>query len=402
MSHEGCRFTWCRNWEERSLLRVLDRVVCNARWVYQMSTCTVNIPAADYSDHCPIDVLVYNNLPGGPKPFKYQLLFRVWEECVEGNSMQVLVYKMKCLKKHLKQLNNEAFSNISTRVTEKHHELVNLNDDIFNGKILILLYLKRLKDGDSSTKYFHACMRMHHSKSRITSIQNEGGILVHDQEEVAKVAVNFYKGLFKGLFTEPSMQYVDLSHIHSFAHRGIDEADQTMLAACVTNDEIEKATLNLKGGKALGPDGYPMKLIKDTWAIIGRSVIDGVKHFFMTGQMPRSVNCTALSLIPKVQKPLEMKQFRPIACCNSLYKIITSIVATRLNSVLSKIVGIQETAYVPNRRIIDGILLMQEMMNGYHKKSGKPRCAIKVDIMKAYDTVRLGFSLVYFKDEAVP
>ncbi|GJT00162.1 sodium/hydrogen exchanger 6 [Tanacetum coccineum] len=38
-------------------------------------------------------------------------------------------------------------------------------------------------------------------------------------------------------------------------------------------------------------------------------------------------------------------------------------------------------------RISDNILLMQELMRNYHRRHGPPRCAFKVDIQKAYDTV---------------
>lgn len=30
---------------------------------------------------------------------------------------------------------------------------------------------------------------------------------------------------------------------------------------------------------------------------------------------------------------------------------------------------------------------MEELVRGYHKDEGPPRCAIKIDLMKAYDSV---------------
>lgn len=41
---------------------------------------------------------------------------------------------------------------------------------------------------------------------------------------------------------------------------------------------------------------------------------------------------------------------------------------------------------------MDNILLMQEVVRGYHRDQGQPRCAIKLDIMKAYDSVEWSFS----------
>ena len=43
-----------------------------------------------------------------------------------------------------------------------------------------------------------------------------------------------------------------------------------------------------------------------------------VLEFFATGEMTNGVNDTAIILIPKVQFPKELKDFRPISLCNVL------------------------------------------------------------------------------------
>jgi hypothetical protein len=48
---------------------------------------------------------------------------------------------------------------------------------------------------------------------------------------------------------------------------------------------------------------------------------------------------------------------------------------------------------VPNRSISENILLAQEVLRDYHKKGGKARCTLKVDLMKAYDSVNWDFLL---------
>ncbi|GJV09459.1 putative RNA-directed DNA polymerase [Tanacetum coccineum] len=51
------------------------------------------------------------------------------------------------------------------------------------------------------------------------------------------------------------------------------------------------------------------------------------------------------------------------------------------------LVNLNQSAFVPGRRISYNILLTQELMHNYHLDRGPPRCAFKVDIQKAYDTV---------------
>ncbi|GJX42038.1 putative RNA-directed DNA polymerase, eukaryota, reverse transcriptase zinc-binding domain protein [Tanacetum coccineum] len=76
-----------------------------------------------------------------------------------------------------------------------------------------------------------------------------------------------------------------------------------------------------------------------------------------------------------------------IFCCNVLYKCISKIIANRVKEGLGDIVSINQSAFVPGRGIFDNILLTQELMRNYHRRRGLPRCAFKVDIQKAYDTV---------------
>ena len=86
-----------------------------------------------------------------------------------------------------------------------------------------------------------------------------------------------------------------------------------------------------------------------------------------------------------------MKDYRPIACCNVVYKCITKVIANRLQPVLPHIINLGQSAFVKGMSIADNILLMQELVRNYHRDTGPPKCAIKIDFMKAYDSVDWDF-----------
>jgi hypothetical protein len=88
-----------------------------------------------------------------------------------------------------------------------------------------------------------------------------------------------------------------------------------------------------------------------------------------------------------------MGDFRPISCCNLIYKCITKILANRLVSYLEDLISPNQTAFIPNRSIAENVLLAQEVMKNYHKSGGKARCTMKVNLMKAYDSVNWDFAL---------
>lgn len=107
----------------------------------------------------------------------------------------------------------------------------------------------------------------------------------------------------------------------------------------------------------------------------------------MDGKLPISLSATFITLIPNIDNPLSVAEFRPISCCNVLYKVIAKIIAERLQQVLPSIISSNQTTFIHNRAISDNILLTQELLKGYERKQISPRRMLKLDIRKAFNTV---------------
>ncbi|KAL9293991.1 putative RNA-directed DNA polymerase [Arabidopsis thaliana] len=86
-----------------------------------------------------------------------------------------------------------------------------------------------------------------------------------------------------------------------------------------------------------------------------------------------------------------MKDYRPISCCNVLYKVISKILANRLKIILPKFISSNQSAFVKDRLLMENLLLATEIIKDYHKETVSPRCAMKIDISKAFDSVQWGF-----------
>ena len=59
-----------------------------------------------------------------------------------------------------------------------------------------------------------------------------------------------------------------------------------------------------------------------------------------------ALNATFLNLVPKTNKHEDPSNFRPIALCNVIYKLITKVIANRLKPLLLLIISLEKTRYL--------------------------------------------------------
>ncbi|KAK3032194.1 hypothetical protein RJ639_035906 [Escallonia herrerae] len=172
----------------------------------------------------------------------------------------------------------------------------------------------------------------------------------------------------------------------------LSEADHEMLCTIPSDSEIGMILRNLGTDKALGLDGMTSVFYKFYWSTTKSDVINSVK--FSGRHLLKEQNHTHISLIPKLENPSSVNHFRPISLCNTNYKLISKILASRLQSVLNKLISPLQAAFVPNHMVSDNSIMVQELRHTMRHKKGKSGLmAIKLDMEKAYDKMEWGFIL---------
>lgn len=117
-----------------------------------------------------------------------------------------------------------------------------------------------------------------------------------------------------------------------------------------------------------------------------------VKQIFMDSKVPEVLNKTNIALIPKIAGPETLGNYRSISLCNTVYKLITRIIVTRLRPHLNKLVSPMQLAFILGRKGVDNVDVVQELIHTISRKKGKGGyMIIKVDIEKAYDKLEWSF-----------
>ncbi|GKD36616.1 RNA-directed DNA polymerase, eukaryota, reverse transcriptase zinc-binding domain protein [Tanacetum coccineum] len=180
---------------------------------------------------------------------------------------------------------------------------------------------------------------------------------------------------------------MDFEQLGDIVQLKLYSEDADAMIVEVSDKEIKYAMFDIESSKASCPDGYTSCFFKKAWSHIGNDICKAIREFFTKGKMLGEVNTTLISLVPKVDTPNKISNFKQIACCNVLYKCISKILTNRIKLGLNKVVSINQSAFIPERHIQDNILITQELLRGYNRMQGSKRCAMKIDIQKAYDTV---------------
>lgn len=113
------------------------------------------------------------------------------------------------------------------------------------------------------------------------------------------------------------------------------QIDLRILEEPFTTEEIDQVVAGLPNDKSLGPDGFNTDFIKKCWPILKGDFYDLCHAFFFGDLCLQSINGSYITLIPKMDGATQASQFRPISLLNISVKVITKLLANRLQRVIT-------------------------------------------------------------------
>jgi len=170
----------------------------------------------------------------------------------------------------------------------------------------------------------------------------------------------------------------------------VSQLENEFLCDEFSEKEIRDAVFQMEHNKSPGPDGFPAEFYQFFWETIKADLIQLFVEFHR-GELPlHSLNFGVITLLPKKEDATKVQQYRLICLLNVSFKIFTKVLTNRLSVVAQKIIRPSQTAFIPGRHILEGVVILHETIHEMHKKK-KNGVILKLDFEKAYDKVKWPF-----------
>jgi hypothetical protein len=353
------------NMQDPCLLEKLDWVFTSSSWTVAFpNTMTYALPQI-ISDHVPYVVQMESSIPR-VNIFRFEnywisfpdflpTVSYFWNRPVHKSDIAHLISaKLKVLGRGLKAwsrelsklnklINNSSFALAILDGLEEQRPLSLLERNFrqqLKIHLLNLLEAKRVywkqrstirwvKFGDENTKLFHAIATQKHRKNFVSQLQLLDGSMAFEHDHKAAVLWSSYKDRLGQ--QEYSSIIFDLSDfINPVELQGLDNP--------FTMEEIDAIVANLPIDKSHGLDGFNGLFIKKCWSIIKvdfYALFDG----FYKGQADlQSINNSFITLMPNSSTPSGLNDFIPISLLGGPIKLITKLLAERLQKVITKLI----------------------------------------------------------------
>ncbi|GJW76393.1 RNA-directed DNA polymerase, eukaryota [Tanacetum coccineum] len=378
-------------------LSKLDRFLITENTTSLLHNYSAQVLDCHISDHRPI-FLSPSASDFGPTPFKFynswltdkhlhDIVVEFWEQHdteISPNPIVRFRKKMKALKPFIREWSKNRSSSQSRDKEELIKKIKEFDDinarrtgDIVLGsqRITWLTDLRSIESNENldysqkakikwgieageNSKFFHATVNQKRRYLSIHWIKHEGQWL----SEPYKIKDAFY----------------------SFLNLNFKEW------MCET--EIRDAIWDCGSDKSPGLDGFTFAFYKKFWDTLKEDVVGFDQELFSTGTLPRGCNALFIALIPKVPNPMVISDFCPISLIRAQYKIIAKVLANRLAQVIDSVIGQEQFAFIKNRQILDGPLMVSEAIQWCKRKKTK-LIVFKIDFEKAFDSISWDFLL---------
>ena len=170
----------------------------------------------------------------------------------------------------------------------------------------------------------------------------------------------------------------------------LDEEERERLEREVILEEVSNSVKSMKHGSAPGSDGLPVEFYKVFWRYLKDPLMKCYKYSYECDVLSPSERVAVISLFHKGSDLASdnLNNWRPISLTNVDYKILAKVMSLRLNSVINKLIGLQQVGFMKGRNIALIHRQIDDLLN-IQRRNNAAGILLAIDFKQAFDTISI-------------
>lgn len=248
---------------------------------------------------------------------------------------------------------------------------------------------KEYEFGNKPGKLLAHQIKKEQAEKTIKAIHLRENKITYHPKDINQTFFDFYNNLYKSQ-GGCSQEELD-NYLSNIKLPEVSAQDQQFLNSPFTETEILATINSMPLNKSPGPDGFSVEFYKEFWPEIQPIFMAMVNNFCKKKLLPQTMNLAHISVLHKSGKdPLQCSSYRPISLLDHDYKIITKLLARRLEAILPKLINPDQSGFIKGRYAADNIRRALNVINCINNQL-KPSLLLSLDAEKAFDRVEWSF-----------
>lgn len=292
----------------------------------------------------------------------------------------------------IKRLEEEYYASKSDEVLKELKTSRDRLSDLITRKAekdMLFAQQRLFEFGNKPNKFLARLANNAPPKFFISAVKDDNGQRHMDNNYINECFRQFYEELYSSETDCDKLK--DCYFLNSLNIPRLTEDQANLLEGPITLLEIDTAISSLQSGKCPGADGYPVEFFKVLKGKINKLLQRVFNASFELSSLPGTMYISNITVIPKKDKDPELpSSYRPISLLGVDMKILSKVLANRLERVVSDIVGTDQTGFIKGRLSSNNTRCLINIINhlNYHQIPG---AIVSMDAEKAFDRVELEY-----------
>jgi hypothetical protein len=237
-------------------------------------------------------------------------------------------------------------------------------------------------EGEDISLYQYIRTRKRQTQRTISQVQDADGIIHITTRNIIRAFTTHLREKYSMIQADTKNINELTKHIRNKIHREANDA----MEAPILMGELETAVKMGKSHKAPGCDWINTDYFKIMWDATKSDLLCILNEMFIDGKITDAQKKGLLVCVPKIPNPRGLLDCRPLTLLNADYKLLTRIIANRMQPWLGTTLRPSQYCGMRGRTMLEALATVRDAIaNAQYSKA--PLCVVTLDFTAAFDNI---------------